>query len=88
MIQKFKYVNCFKRGNMAKKEDKILIWYVIIFIMIALIVANFMFLEGDVADVTVKGVKICNKNYDCGELDRICPEDFGATCIVKDPDCR
>lgn len=73
---------------MATKEDKIFIIYVIIFVIIAIILSNYMFLEKGPATVTTHGIEICNKNYECGSSDGICPEKFGATCIIKDPDCR
>jgi len=72
---------------MAKKEDKISIIYVIIFIIIALILSNFILEDREDATITAHGVRICDKNYDCGEADNICPEDYGAQCVIKDPDC-
>lgn len=34
------------------------------------------------------GVQIEDKCYECGKLDDVCPEDFGADCKVIDPDCN
>ena len=37
--------------------------------------------------VTGHGVIICGTNYPCGAQDNVCPEDYGAQCEQKDPDC-
>nr|MCK4930143.1 hypothetical protein [Nanoarchaeota archaeon] len=34
------------------------------------------------------GVIICGKDCPCGKVDNVCPEDYGADCKVKDPDCK
>ena len=72
---------------MAKMDDTTSVLFIIIFIIVALIFSHFMFAEKEVT-VTTHGVQICNENYDCGEEDGISPEDFGAYCIIKDPDCQ
>ena len=36
---------------------------------------------------TTGGVIICSEDYPCGDSDNVCPEDYGAECKVKDPDC-
>ena len=37
--------------------------------------------------VTGHGVIICGTDYPCGAQDNVCPEDYGAECEQKDPDC-
>lgn len=71
---------------MAKKDDTISILFVIIFVIVAFMFSHFMFAEEEVT-ITTHGVQICGENYDCGNKDNVCPEDYGATCIIKDPDC-
>jgi len=73
---------------MAKKDKGILVLYVIIFILLAFILSQFILVEKGGITVTTHGVEICNMNYDCGEEDKVCPEDYGATCVIKDPDCK
>lgn len=34
------------------------------------------------------GVEVDGECYECGELDNICPADFGAECNIVDPDCN
>lgn len=34
------------------------------------------------------GVEVEGICYDCGEVDGVCPEDFGVDCIVCDEDCE
>lgn len=44
--------------------------------------------EEELAKKSTGGVIICGMDCPCGEADDVCPEDYGAECEVKDPDCE
>ncbi len=61
----------------------------VLFIALLLVMTNFVIAlhpcEGD--DESINGVYIDGECFNCGNNDGICPENFGADCVVPDIDC-
>lgn len=59
-----------------------------ILISIMFIISMMLIVGCDSEPKNTGGVIICGSNFPCGAEDSVCPEDYNATCHVKDIDCE
>lgn len=60
----------------------------LILLLITLVLSGCQQVSEEPVEKTTGGVTIYNTDFPCGNADDVCPENYGAECKVKDPDCE
>ena len=60
----------------------------LILLLITLALSGCQQVAEEPVEKTTGGVIIYNTDFPCGNEDDVCPENYGAECKVKDPDCE